>query len=92
MSTIKITHPHQLDDDALKIELNKLTTDMKQRYGVSAQWQNDQLIDISASGVSGQVSINDQSITINLKLNMMLSMMSGKIETDIKNYLNTHMT
>lgn len=90
MSTIRISHSHSLNSEQLNAELDKLMVDMKQKYGVSSTKKNDQLIEISAPGVSGEVNIASQKIELNIKLNMMLAMMAGKIEGDIKRYLDQH--
>jgi len=88
MSTIEINQPHQLDADSLKEKIESLSGEMKQRYGVSTNWNSDTEADISAPGVSGKVQVSDSNISMTIELNMMLSMMAGKIEEDIKKYLD----
>jgi putative polyhydroxyalkanoate system protein len=61
---------------------------MKQRYGATTNWTSDTEAEISAPGVDGTVSMSDSNISISIELNMMLSMMAGKIEEDINKYLN----
>ncbi|MCR8923618.1 polyhydroxyalkanoic acid system family protein [Dasania sp. GY-MA-18] len=87
MSTVTINHPHQLDADTLKTKIESLTGEIKQRYGVTANWNSDSQADISAPGVTGSIDVSDNNIAITIELNMMLSMMAGKIEEDITKYL-----
>ena len=88
MSTIEINQPHQLDADTLKEKIESLSAEMKQRYGVSTNWTSDTEAEISAPGVSGSVIVSDNNIAMTIELNMMLSMMAGKIEEDVKKYLD----
>ena len=88
MSTIEINHPHQIAADTLKEKMENLSSEMKQRYGAATEWKNDTEAEISAPGVTGKVLASDSNISITIELNMMLSMMAGKIEEDIKKYLD----
>jgi len=84
---VTINHPHQLDADALRHKIERLTGEIKQRYGVSTHWNSDKQADVSAPGLTGSLNISASNIGITLKLNMMLSMMASKIEQDLTNFL-----
>ena len=69
MSTIRVVQPHQQDRQQAKQSFGSFE-EMMGKYGVKLKWKGDKA-SIKGLGVSGDVDVSDQAITVTLKLGMM---------------------
>jgi putative polyhydroxyalkanoate system protein len=87
MSQISVERKHNLGREVAKQKAELLVERLVSKYDVKAQWQGD-TVEVKRSGANGVISIDDDTIRVDLKLGMMLSMMSGTIESEIERVLD----
>jgi putative polyhydroxyalkanoate system protein len=87
MSQISVERKHSLGRDVAKQKAELLVEKLVSKYDVKAQWRGD-TVEVKRSGANGVISIDDDTIRVDLKLGMMLSMMSGTIESEIERVLD----
>jgi putative polyhydroxyalkanoate system protein len=87
MSQISVERKHSLGRQAAREKAELLVEKLVSKYDVKAQWAGD-TVEVKRSGANGLISIDDDTIRVDLKLGMMLSMMSGTIESEIERVLD----
>ncbi|MCG8296193.1 MULTISPECIES: polyhydroxyalkanoic acid system family protein [Pseudomonas] len=87
MTQISVERKHSLGREAVRAKAQALVDRLAQEYDLKARWNGDR-VDVSRSGANGSVQIFDDSIRVELKLGMMLSMMSGTIKGEIERALD----
>jgi putative polyhydroxyalkanoate system protein len=87
MTQISVERKHNLGREAARQKAEVVVDKLVQRYDVQATWQGD-TVAVKRSGANGTVKIDDDAIRIELKLGMMLSMMSGTIQSEIEKALD----
>jgi len=87
MTQISVERNHSLGHEAARAKAEALVEKLSRKYDFKADWQGDR-VDVSRSGAKGSVYINEDNIRIELKLGMMLSMMSGTIKDEIERALD----
>ena len=90
MTQISVERKHNLGRDAARQKAEVVVDKLVQRYDVQATWQGD-TVAVKRSGANGTVKIDDDAIRIELKLGMMLSMMSGTIQSEIEKAMDKAM-
>ena len=88
MSQIRIQYPHSMSHEALKTEIDALADELRQTYGAQCRWVDDRSAQVQAPGVKGKIRFDDREILIEVKLGMMMAMLKGTIESDIRSSLN----
>ena len=87
MTQISVERKHSLGRDAARAKAEALVDKLTREYGLEANWQGDR-VEVSRSGAKGSVEIGDDLIRVQLKLGMMMSMMSGTIKGEIERALD----
>ena len=87
MTQISVERKHSLGRDAARQKAEVVVDKLIERYDVKARWEGD-TVQVKRSGANGTVKIDDDSIRIDLKLGMMLSMLSGTIQSEIEKALD----
>ncbi|HDS1734749.1 MULTISPECIES: polyhydroxyalkanoic acid system family protein [Pseudomonas] len=87
MTQISVERKHALGREAARAKAESLVHKLSSEYDLKATWNGDR-VDVERSGAKGSVQINDDSIRVELKLGMMLSMMSGTIKSEIERALD----
>ncbi|MNF10914.1 putative polyhydroxyalkanoic acid system protein (PHA_gran_rgn) [compost metagenome] len=60
---------------------------LSREYDLKATWKGDR-VDVARSGANGSVHIGEDSIRVELKLGMMLSIMGASIKSEIERALD----
>ena len=87
MTQISVERKHSLGREAARAKAEALVEKLSREYDLKADWQGDR-VDVWRSGAKGSVLIGDDSIRVELKLGMMLSMMSASIQSGIERALD----
>jgi len=74
----------------LKQGLDELAEKLGEQYQLECDWQSDDCMGISRSGLDGQLMVGEQEIELTLKLGMLMSAFKGVIETEIKSFIAEH--
>jgi len=83
MAKIHITREHQLDRESARAEIERVAQRMQEEYGADYCWQDDDTLEFSRSGVSGQITVSDDVIDLTIKLGLLLAPMKHQIEQRI---------
>ncbi|QHF26581.1 polyhydroxyalkanoic acid system family protein [Pseudomonas sp. R32] len=87
MTQISVERKHSLGRDAARQKAEALVEKLAREYDLKASWNGDR-VEVKRSGANGSVLIGEDSIKVELKLGMMLSMMSGTIKSEIERALD----
>ena len=87
MTQISVERKHSLGRDAARQKAEVLVEKLSSQYDLKAEWKGDR-VEVKRSGANGSVEIGDDTIRVELKLGMMLSMMSGTIKGEIERALD----
>ncbi|MGY2957405.1 putative polyhydroxyalkanoate system protein [Pseudomonas sp. TE6349] len=87
MTQISVERKHTLGRDAARAKAQALVDRLSREYDLKASWDSDR-VDVARSGANGSVHIGQDSIRVDLKLGMMMSMMSGTIKGEIERALD----
>lgn len=90
MAVITVERAHQLGREAARGKAEALAERLGSAYGVDHQWVGD-VLELKRSGADGKVEVFDDSVRVELKLNMLLSPMSGKIQHEIEKALDKYL-
>lgn len=82
MADISYSVEHQLTQAAAKKAAQQVADDLSAEYGLDCEWDGD-VLNFSRSGVKGSLTLEDKAAHIDIKLGMMLSMFSAKIEEQV---------
>lgn len=89
MPRIDIRRPHQLSVAEARAAVDQVVTRMREKFGVSAQWQGDTL-GFSRPGVSGSITVERDAIQVKADLGLMLAPLKGMLEQEIRRKLDEH--
>ncbi|WP_166358125.1 polyhydroxyalkanoic acid system family protein [Pseudomonas akapageensis] len=87
MTQISVERKHSLGREAAKQKAGVLVEKLAREYGLQATWVGD-TVEVKRSGANGTVRIGDDTIRIDLKLGMMLSIMGASIKSEIERALD----
>ena len=83
MSDIKIDRPHKLGREEARKRFAGVEAKLKESYGVTLAW-NGPNATFKGSGVTGEVVVSDNRISINLKIGFLLRPFANKIRESIE--------
>ena len=87
MTQISVERKHSLGRDAARQKAEALVDKLAREYDLKARWDGDR-VEVKRSGANGSIEISEDSIRVELKLGMMLSMMGGTIKGEIERALD----
>ncbi|MEE1924222.1 polyhydroxyalkanoic acid system family protein [Pseudomonas sp. 148P] len=87
MTQISVERKHSLGREAARQKAEALVEKLSSQYDLKAEWKGDR-VEVKRSGANGSVEIGDDTIRVELKLGMMLSMMGGTIKAEIERALD----
>ena len=89
MPKIAIHRPHQLPLAQARAAVDQVALRMHEKFGMQEHWQGDTL-SFSRPGVSGTISVAEDSIRIDVELGMLLAPLKGMVEQEIRRKLDEH--
>jgi putative polyhydroxyalkanoate system protein len=88
---MRVQKAHCLGKDEARKRVAGVADALRDKYGVSSSWDGDDL-KIDGSGVSGCITVAEQSVDAEVRLGFALSMMSGVIRTSLEEALDEHLS
>jgi len=86
MAEISMRRRHGYDDtDAIRSRIEGLAEKVADRLGGTWQWQGDEAV-CEARGAEARVGFDEESISIDVSLPLMLRPLRGKLESKIEEY------
>ena len=90
MPSIHICAEHHLGLTAARQHIEHLAEQLKDRLGVSYNWSGNELY-IDRTGASGTILVEENAVTIDVKLGIMLTAFKGQIEKQLKGFLQQNL-
>ena len=87
---IHIQREHHLPRQRVKEQLAGLAEMLKEDLQADYEWQDDTLT-FKRTGASGQISVDDNQIDVQIELGLVLRPLSGKVEQAINDYLDQYL-
>jgi putative polyhydroxyalkanoate system protein len=88
MADITKTKSHNLDRDELRGRLEKLASEMQQKFSIKCRWDGD-ICHLSGAGLKGgKLEMTDSEVSIEITLGMMAKMLKGKIEQELESRMD----
>ena len=91
MATISIARQHRLSLKKAKGAAEKIAKDLQKRFDLDYAWQGNR-IDFERPGVSGQLLVGRDKITLDVQLGLLLTPLKGTIEREITAQLDRLVT
>lgn len=92
MATIDIKKSHSLGKDVAKTRAEALAKGMQEKMGIQWRWEGDKIkFDApsgAAKGTTGQVSVSDSDVRVEIDLPFLLRAMKGMIEGKVNDQVN----
>jgi len=88
VNQILLSRPHQACMDQLKSEAEALAAKLKNKFGVKSQWLDEYHLHLKGMDVTGQIFIEENNITVDVKLGLLALLLKSKIEREITSYLD----
>jgi putative polyhydroxyalkanoate system protein len=89
MSSIDIHAFHHLKKKAAQQAADSLANDLAQKFDIEYGWDGD-AIHFERAGVSGRITVGKNQIRIEARLGLLLLVLKGRIEDEIRQYLQHH--
>lgn len=87
MSRIVVERSHNLGRETARTRAEQLAERLTEKFGLRCQWSGDTL-QVRRSGADGQIEVGEDRVRIELKLGMLLAVMSGDIRRGIEQALD----
>ena len=89
MPKLNIEQAHALPLDEVKKRLQTLADRLSEKYGIEAKWLTHTEASVKRTGVTGKITCSDDKVTVFLDLSFVLSPLKDKVESRIKQELQT---
>ncbi|KPA92406.1 MULTISPECIES: polyhydroxyalkanoic acid system family protein [Pseudomonas] len=87
MARISVERAHHLGLAGAREKAEALVQKLADQYGLAPRWSGD-TVSLKRSGVSGEVTIAEDRIRVDVELGMLMSAMSGTIKSEIEKALD----
>ena len=87
MARITVERAHSLGKEGARAKAEKLAHKLKEQYGLEPSWSGDTL-NLKRSGVNGTLQISENNVKVDVELGMLMSAMSGMIQSEIERSLD----
>lgn len=91
MPKVDIAHSHNLTAAEAKTRLEKMSSELSAKYGLTSTWLSDTEAKVERTGATGKIKIEANRVTVNLDLSFVMSPMKSTIETKIKEELKKNL-
>jgi len=89
MSKIDICAMHEMDHESAQQAADELAADLAEKFAIEYGWDDD-VIYFERTGVNGNITVADGKIHIQAQLGLLLTVLKGRIEEEIRHYLQSH--
>jgi putative polyhydroxyalkanoate system protein len=91
MASFKLSKPYTMDKEAVRAAAQGLVANLEREHGVRSRWEGDS-VRITGSGIDGQMSFDNGSIDVSVKMGFMASMFESVLRSEVKRYLDKHVS
>ncbi len=76
--------------EKLRKELDGLAQQLGQELQLDCEWQTDDCLGFRRSGAEGQINIGEEEFELTITLGMLMEFFRGKIEREIREFIDQH--
>lgn len=87
MARISVERSHNLGLEVAREKAQPLVEKLAGQYGLTPSWLGD-TVKLKRSGVNGTLEIGEKSVKVNVELELLMSAMSGMIQSEIERSLD----
>ena len=87
MARISVERTHKLGLEAAREKARPLVEKLASQYGLTPTWAGD-TVKLKRSGVNGTLQISETSVKVDVELGLLMSAMSGMIQSEIERSLD----
>lgn len=87
MARIRVERPHSLGLEAAREKAQPLVEKLSGKYDLTPSWSGD-TVKLKRSGVNGTLTIGEKTIKVDVELGLLMSAMSGMIQSEIERSLD----
>lgn len=87
MARITVERTHNLGLEGAREKAQPLVEKLAAQYGLIPDWSGD-TVKLKRSGVNGALEIGEKTIRVDVELGMLMSAMSGMIQSEIERSLD----
>lgn len=80
---MRIRRSHNLGLEEARNRADLIAADLQQQFSLQSKWKGDAL-HVSGNGVSGQLTVDEQNIELDVRLGFALKLMEGPIRAAIE--------
>ena len=91
MAQFRISRPHSLSREALRLRARELARDLERDYGVRANWDDPDRVSIRGSGVTGSLEIHEDRLDVDVHLGLLASAFQKPLRSGIERFLDEHL-
>ena len=82
MPSISITRAHTLSKKKARDAAERIARDLEQRFDLAYAWEGDHLV-FERPGVTGRIEVTKDSVTLDVRLGLLLTPLRHSIEREI---------
>jgi len=87
MPDIQLSQTHQMTQQQARAKVDEMTHQLESDLGLTTQWLDDHKLSFERSGANGVLTLTEQQVSVEVKLNFMLRAMKGTIEKELEKAL-----
>ena len=87
MANISVERIHTLGLEQARVKAREVVGKLESQYGLSPEWSGDK-VTLKRSGVEAQLEVDERRVKVDVKLGMLMSAMSGMIQSEIERSLD----
>ncbi len=91
MAHFRLTKPYTMSKKEVRAAAQGLVASLEKEHGVRSRWDGDS-VRITGGGVDGQMSFHDGLIDVSVKLGLLASMFEPALRSEVKRYLDAHVS
>ncbi|MEP5763572.1 MAG: polyhydroxyalkanoic acid system family protein [Halieaceae bacterium] len=91
MAGFSVSRSYTMSKDDVREAAEELAREMKTQYGLSYRWNGDRAT-FRGSGVDGSLNIEDDTISVKVKLGLMAMAFEGSLRRAVNQYLDEHVS
>ncbi len=76
--------------EALKVELDRLIDELGRQLQLNCEWLSEDCLDFRRSGVTGQISIGDEELDLDIELGMLMNVFRDPIKNEVLEFMDQH--
>lgn len=87
MPSIRIHHSHSLPLDQARKAVERIAAHIAEQFSVATRWERN-VLHFQRTGVNGTISLDGKDVAVAADLSFLLSPIKGRVESEIRRYLD----